>query len=301
MRNPLEHFWAKAKDTKLSFMEKEESRATLRAGMKLIAQGDALVLTRKERAEGFERLANALTDRPIIRATFWETVVNALNSSFIRVPVTAVIVFVVSTGALAAAAETSLPGDALYTFKIAISEPLMGTFRKSTRKQEAEWSMHLLERRLDEVEAIATTPEARRRVNPAAKALREQTSEFLNAIETMLPGKENEELRRRAMREFDTRANHVTDRALPDQSAHEIIRAMLDERRRIERASASSSAPRVVVPSVRASSSSSQSVISSSSSSSSHPVSASGTRSSRDRPKSADAASSPGAGLPDIR
>lgn len=241
MHNPLDHFWARAKDLRLTNTEKDQGRALLETGMKLLSQGDSLTLSRKERAEGFDRLAQALTDRPIMRETLFDTIVRVLNSSVIRVPVTAVFVFVVGSGALAAAAEGALPGDPLYAVKISFTEPILGAFRKTSTKDSAEWNMLLLERRLDEVEAIATTPEARKRVDPAAKALREQTSEFLQAVDTMLPGEENEELRRAAVRQFDARANFVTNRHMDEQTTHQIIRAMLDEQRRIERASRSAS------------------------------------------------------------
>lgn len=267
MRNPLDHFWARAKELSLTSTEKSEGRAMFQAGMRLTSEAEGLMLTRKERAEGFDRLASALTDKPILRETLWDKFVDVINSSIIRVPVTAALIFVVGTGALAAAAENALPGDPLYAVKISITEPLLGTFRRTSTKENVEWSMHLLERRLDEAEAIATTPNAQRRADPAAKALREQTSEFLNAIETMLPGEENEELRRAAVRQFDARANHVTSRAVNDPTAHQIIRAILDEQRRVEKASRSSSSsaravirpPSTATGSVRSSSSSAES------------------------------------------
>ncbi len=267
MRDPLDQFWADAKDLQLSPEEKLQNRVLLQSGMHLMEHGETLTLTRKERADGFERLASALTDKPILRETFFDKLVDVLNSSFVRVPVTAVLVFMVGGGALAAAAENALPGDALYTFKISITEPLLGTFRHTNTKDNAEWNMVLLERRLDEVEAIATTPNAQKRADPAAKALREQTSEFLNAVDTMLPGDENEELRRAAVRQFDARANFVTNRAMNDPTTHQIIRAMLDEQRRIEKASRSSSSSSL--PAVAPKRSSSFSMQSSSSSSSS--------------------------------
>jgi hypothetical protein len=261
MHNPLDQFWAKAKHLKLSSQEKAEGRALLRAGMHLMVQSEALALMRKECADGFETLASALVDRPILRETFWDKAVALLNSSFVRVPVTACMIFVLGGGVLAAAAENALPGDTLYAVKVSFTEPILGAFKRSNKKQEAEWSMHLLERRLDEAEAIATTPNAQRRADPAAKALREQTSEFLNAVDTMLPGDENEELRRAAVREFDARANHVTSRTRNDPTTHEIIRAMLDAQRRIEKAtrSSSSSSVQVVLPQSSGSASSARS------------------------------------------
>ncbi len=267
MRNPLDHFWARAKELSLTSTEKSEGRAMFQAGMRLTSEAEGLMLTRKERAEGFDRLASALTDKPILRETLWDKFVDVINSSIIRVPVTAAFIFVIGTGALAAAAENALPGDPLYPIKISLTEPLLGRFQHFNKQQEAEWSMVLLERRLDEYEAIATTPNARKQVDPAAKALREQTSEFLNAIDTMLPGEANEELRRMAVREFDARANHVTSRSRNDPTAHEIIRALLDEQRRIEKASRSSSSsvkavirpPSTATGSVRSSQSSSDS------------------------------------------
>ena len=270
MRDPLDQLWAAAKKVSLSTKEKTEGRAMLRAGMKLISQRDALTLTRKERAEGFDRLASALTDRPILRETFWDKCVDVLNSSFVRIPITACMIFVLGGGVLAAAAENALPGDPLYTVKVSFTEPILGAFKGKSKKQEAEWSMLLLERRLDEAESVATTPNAQRRVDPAAKAVGEQTSGFLRAVATMLPGPEEPELPRTALREFDARANHVTGRTRADPTTHEIIRAMLDAQKRIEkstRSSSSSSLP-IALP-VMQTSSSQRSVRSASSSSSS--------------------------------
>lgn len=236
MSNRLTDFLAQAKQLELSIEEREMGKLWFRSGMHLIDQGDTLTLSEREKSEGFDQLMGALTNHPIVLETTLDRVLMFLRATLIRLPVAAVLVFMVGGGALALAAEATTPGDALYPIKVSITEPLVGVFRGTSKKNQAEWSMKLLQRRLDEAEAVATTPNAQRRSDPVAKALRQQTSEFLSAIDTLLPGEENETLRREALRQFEARAHHVTSRARDDSTAHDIIRAILDERGRLEKA-----------------------------------------------------------------
>jgi hypothetical protein len=60
----------------------------------------------------------------------------------------------ISTFGVASAAEKSLPGEALYTIKVAIVEPLQGTLMVSAA-DKAQWENVLINRRLSEATTLA--------------------------------------------------------------------------------------------------------------------------------------------------
>jgi len=72
------------------------------------------------------------------------------------------LVLVVGTGT-AYAAESALPGDALYTIKVNVEEPIQGALATSPQAK-AQWSAELATRRLSEAETLAAqgklTPQA---------------------------------------------------------------------------------------------------------------------------------------------
>jgi hypothetical protein len=60
----------------------------------------------------------------------------------------------IATGTVAHAAESSLPGEALYAVKVKVNEPLRGALSFSA-SAKAEWETKKLERRLEEAEKLA--------------------------------------------------------------------------------------------------------------------------------------------------
>jgi hypothetical protein len=72
---------------------------------------------------------------------------------------TASVGVLVSTGvaALAFAAESSIPGDSLYSFKIGVTEPIIGAFARRSSDADVRWQLRQMERRLFEAERMALT------------------------------------------------------------------------------------------------------------------------------------------------
>lgn len=62
-------------------------------------------------------------------------------------------------GSASFAAETTVPGDVLYPVKVHVNESVRGAVTVSPTAK-AEWEIHLVERRLEEVEKLATRPNA---------------------------------------------------------------------------------------------------------------------------------------------
>jgi hypothetical protein len=64
------------------------------------------------------------------------------------------LILAISLNTISYAAEPSLPGEPLYGFKVAISEPLQGVIKTSSQAQ-AQWNNELVEKRLNEAEILA--------------------------------------------------------------------------------------------------------------------------------------------------
>lgn len=62
-------------------------------------------------------------------------------------------------GSASFAAENAVPGDVLFPVKVHVNEQVRGAVAVSP-KAKAEWEVRLVERRLEEVEKLATTPSA---------------------------------------------------------------------------------------------------------------------------------------------
>lgn len=60
-------------------------------------------------------------------------------------------------GSVSFAAESTVPGDALFTVKVYVNENVRGAVAV-TSKAKAEWEVRLVERRLEEVEKLAIIP-----------------------------------------------------------------------------------------------------------------------------------------------
>lgn len=61
-------------------------------------------------------------------------------------------------GSVSFASENTVPGDILFPVKVHINERVRGAVAV-TPQAKAEWELHLVERRLDEIEKLATLPE----------------------------------------------------------------------------------------------------------------------------------------------
>jgi len=100
-------------------------------------------------------------------AAFPSRVANALNSPvFLTHPAFAACILVLCIGVTTSyAAESALPGQALYSFKTRVNEPIQGALAL-TPEAKAEWSAELTNRRLQEAEELAAT----NKLSPVATA-----------------------------------------------------------------------------------------------------------------------------------
>lgn len=62
-------------------------------------------------------------------------------------------VFVVTASGISYAAESSVPGDVLYPFKVSVNEQVQGFFHFNSQSK-AEWEIDRIKRRLEEVETL---------------------------------------------------------------------------------------------------------------------------------------------------
>lgn len=72
-------------------------------------------------------------------------------------------------GSVSFAAENTVPGDILYPVKVNVNETVRGAFAV-TPKAKAEWEVHLVERRLNEVEKLEAKDDARQEIKDIAHA-----------------------------------------------------------------------------------------------------------------------------------
>lgn len=106
------------------------------------------------------------------------------------------------------AAEDSIPGDVLFPVKIHLNENVRGTFA-ITPKAKAEWEVQLVERRLEEVEKIAMTPDALPEVHQIAEQNLERYSERVkHRIEKFEENEDNEDALETASSLSDVFNNH---------------------------------------------------------------------------------------------
>lgn len=124
-------------------------------------------LTHRERASMRNNILAYMADHPAI-APFWIRFLDRLNAIFdglertplfsarMMVPAFA-LVLVIGVGT-SYAAESALPGDALYPIKVLFNEPLGEAFQQ-TESAKAEWESRMVSRRLEEAEALAAKGE----------------------------------------------------------------------------------------------------------------------------------------------
>lgn len=72
-------------------------------------------------------------------------------------------------GSMSFAAENTVPGEVLYPVKVHVNETVRGTFAV-TPKAKAEWDIRLVERRLEEVEELATKTDVSAEARQIAEA-----------------------------------------------------------------------------------------------------------------------------------
>jgi hypothetical protein len=147
--DPVFHqFFKSASALRLTDDEKYAMRTALTARM-------ALRLTSIERREGRKALKAYMRDHPLPASSpQWLDVLHSLI--FSRAPAFAMSALIVVAGsgiAVASAAEGALPGDAFYTIKVDVLEPLRGRLLRTPEERMA-WKVRKVERRLAEARSL---------------------------------------------------------------------------------------------------------------------------------------------------
>lgn len=156
MPDSLDQFLARAKMISLSLEEKQFSREFLTS---LIRAGN-VQLEKEEREEGRNALRLFMDAHPRSSSLFplhTHAFLSPLFSSLLSVRLASFAMVCVLLGSVgggvAYAAEDALPGDALYSFKTNISEPLRERLHFS-REGKARFAAHRIHRRLGEVQKL---------------------------------------------------------------------------------------------------------------------------------------------------
>lgn len=150
-----------AKHTRLTAMEKAEMRSVLVRHMKANPVDSAV-----QSARG-------------IQSPFFN-INNFRNKKGISI---LVIGGLLMGGSVSFAAESTVPGDALFNVKVYVNENVRGAVAV-TSKAKAEWEVKLVERRLEEVEKLVMTPNTLPEVQQVAeKNLERYTERVKNRIE----------------------------------------------------------------------------------------------------------------------
>ncbi|MBI3634200.1 MAG: hypothetical protein HY228_01110 [Candidatus Yonathbacteria bacterium] len=119
-------------------------------------------------------------------------------------------------GSASFAAESTIPGDILFPVKVHINEKVRGVVAV-TPQAKAEWELHLVERRLDEIEKLATRGTA----SSDAKYIAQSNLEKYTArVKERISNFENED--------DDEDALLTTDKLTKILRAHEAILATID-------------------------------------------------------------------------
>lgn len=145
---------------------------------------EGVSLTPEEFREEKEFLRAAMARTEVSEtSTIWERM-----TMLVRAPVLASIsaLFIACGGGVAWASQTSVPGELLYPVKTDIIEPFIGRL-KHTPQAKAEWSMHLLQQRLREVEVVLVRGGGLEDLDPQLQTLVNAATKKASADAAVLP------------------------------------------------------------------------------------------------------------------
>lgn len=142
-------------------------------------------LTSEEFAQGRAELRSFIASHPVRESTLWSSVLSSLKLGSAPLLATALLV-VISAGTVAYAAEGSVPGDALYSFKINVTEPVLATIYND-EEGRALWTMKRLERRLKESNELIARQESRadrwQLLDTSVEQLQQETDALIVTLE----------------------------------------------------------------------------------------------------------------------
>lgn len=146
-------FFGDAKRMHLSSREK----AQLWQGISTFASAKQMNLSSLEKADGFDAIARHMKKNPVAQpissSLFTWMHFHKLTASLLI----ALIIVGTGGGGVAYASQAAVPGDALYTVKVDITEPLIDVALSFDPERRAEWERRRLKRRLKEAEHLSAS------------------------------------------------------------------------------------------------------------------------------------------------
>ncbi len=125
-----------------------------------------LHLSHSERANLRARMAYQMSITPVMPRVSW---IQKSAQHGLRIVLSTSIFLVFVCGSISVVANTALPGDPLYTFKLNVNEEVKGVFLK-TPDAKIAWQKTRIQTRLDEIQILAQT----KTLTPAKQATLEK-------------------------------------------------------------------------------------------------------------------------------
>ena len=195
----MNQFRHSARGLTLTKQEREEVKELLEAKIRyphamstLLSLQDSFVLEKHEKIHVRVHLVEAMHQAH--SAHSWAFPRFSLQR-FASIFSTCCCILLTSGGVLAYAAEDALPGDVLYTMKIAVNEPVV-TLLQRTPEQAAEWAARKMERRLHEAQILVKTASFKKEISPEEIGAHPETSETIpRAQDRRIETEQKEELK----------------------------------------------------------------------------------------------------------
>jgi len=175
-------FFGDAKRMQLSSQEK----ALLWQGISTFASAKQINLSSLEKSDGFDAVARHMRKNPMhTPASSWVFTWMHFHKLTASVLI-ALIIVGTGGGSVAYASQAAVPGDALYTVKVDITEPLIDVALTFAPEGRAEWERRRLKRRLKEAEHLSErarfTPDRRVLLQKRIEHRMEMLQVHLNGI-----------------------------------------------------------------------------------------------------------------------
>ncbi len=181
-------------------------------------------LTQNEETTLRGKLARYIEETPIESTSVFE----AFVAHGLRVALSSFLFFILIGGSISALANSSLPGDPLYSFKLNVNEEVKGKFSKKTPEQKVAFQQERIETRLKEIKLLAETKTLTKEKRAVvADALSEHTTKLSAELGTLSVEKPEEALKVTAKLEETLRMQKDTLEAAIPESRNEQQDAVL--------------------------------------------------------------------------
>lgn len=144
-------FFGDAKRMQLSSKEK----AQLWQGISTFAAAKQIAMSSTEKAASFDAIAAHMKQNPMSQPASSSLFTWFAFHKMVASVMVAVLIISVGGGSVAYAAQAAVPGDALYDFKVEVTEPLIDAALAFDPEKQAEWERRRLKRRVKEAEHLS--------------------------------------------------------------------------------------------------------------------------------------------------